>query len=260
MNGFRKFKETLFAEARMVIGRVHEREKAGPKTSNFGQFLLGMTDERKGSNVDGDDAFVVELFQRFAEIFQSIQVLQDIEGYLKRFPPKMSRSRYLAYHVHSYLQEVYVLQQRLDALIKKYERWHKPIVDNTHTSIAVKTCKLLVARSFKDIVIVRGGHVHHRHFSDPELDRLEGWEGLAETSFSDNDRWMREGYRKQANKTRKKWIKQIATNNVATIKVLDLFFSDLYSLTFSSRGKVIVPARYRGSQDRAQQPHAPARA
>ena len=248
MNGFWKFKETLFAEARVVIGGLHEREKAGPKTSNVGKFLFGLTDERKGPKIDGGDAFVVELFQRFAEIFQSLQVLQDIEAYLKRFPPKMSRSRYLVYHVHSYLQEVYVLQQRLDALIKKYERWHKPIVDNTDASIAVKTCKQLVARSFKGIVKVRGIHVHDQRFSDPELDRLEGWEGLAETSFSDNDRWMREGYRKQANKTQKKWIKQIATNNVATIEVLDLFFSALYSLTFSSRSKVIVPARYGAAQ------------
>ena len=75
---------------------------------------------------------------------------------------------------------MYILRERLNALLTKYERWNAPIAQNVEMGNTLRDSRDLVRDALIDLVAVRDDDVHHRQFSDPELDRLEGWEGLIE--------------------------------------------------------------------------------
>jgi len=247
MDGFVRFKETLFTAARLALRRADEQDKNG-KHSTFGRFLMGQTDELVGAAVEPSDEFVIELSLRFAEILRCTQVLEDVIVYLKRFPPLIPRSRYLTYHVRSYLQEMYILRARLTALVDKYEHWKQP---NSDVRTTLAGCREIIAKAFDRIKSTRGADVHERQFSDPELERLEGWEALVETSTDPSHEWMKEAYNRQIKTARENWITQIETNNTTTARCLDVIFDGLFELTFSDDGAVIVPELYRRAGRRA---------
>jgi len=244
-----RFKETLFAALRCALSRAHQQSENG-NHSTLGKFLMGQTDELVGSPVAESDGFVVDLSLRFSEILRSTQVLNDIVVYLKRFPPGISRSRYLNYHVRSYLQEMYILRERLNALLKKYERWNSPLAPNSDTFTTLSDGRNLIAKAFDRIVDVRGGDVHHRQFSDPELERLEGWEGLVEGGVDPGKEWMTKAYEDQIKTARERWMTQIETNNATIAQVLDVVFDSLFGMTFAANGEVIIPKSYRPPRGR----------
>ncbi len=244
-----RFKETLFAALRCALSRSHQQSENG-KHSTLGKFLMGQTDELVGSPVPESDKFVVDLSLRFSEILRSAQVLNDIVVYLKRFPPGISRSRFLNYHVRSYLQEMYILRERLNALLKKYERWNSPIVPNSNTFLTLSDCRNIIAKAFDRIVDLRGEDVHRRQFSDPELERLEGWEGLVEGGVDPGKEWMTKAYEDQIKAARERWISQIETNNATIAQVLDIVFDSLSGVTFAANEGVIIPKSYRPPRGR----------
>jgi hypothetical protein len=56
------------------------------------------------------------LFKPFSSIFKSHETLQNIEVYIRRFPfrgTRVSPVTYLRHNIEVYLQEVYVLRQRV---------------------------------------------------------------------------------------------------------------------------------------------------
>lgn len=251
MGEMERFKESLFAALRFALRKAHEHSANG-NPSTLGKFLMGETDELVGAPVAACDGFVVDLALRFSEILRSAQVLNDIVVYLKRFPPGISRSRYLNYHVRSYLQEMYILRERLNALLKKYERWNAPLAPNGDNFIMLGDCRRLIAKAFDRIVDVRGGDVHRQQFSDPELERLEGWEGLVEGGVDLGKEWMTKAYENQIKAAREKWIAQIETNNATTTQVLDVIFDALSGMTFAAGGEVIFPRSYKPPRGRHQ--------
>jgi len=244
-----RFKEALFAVLRLTLSKAHEQGSNGPQ-STLGKFLIGQTDELTALPLAESDQFVVELSRRFSEIQRSIQVLNDIVLYLKRFPPEIPRSRYLNYHVRSYLQEMYILQERLNALLTKYERWNAPIARNDEMGNTLRDSRGLIRQAFDPIVAVRGDDVHRRQFSDPELERLEGWEGLVEGGVDAGKEWMQQAYENQIEAAREKWIAQIETRNAKTIRLMDAIFVVLFEITFGSDGQLIPPKSYKPARGR----------
>ena len=244
-----QFKKAIFAALRLALRKAQEQD-ANRGQSTLGKFLMGQTDELTAPPVAASDQFVVELALRFSEILRSVQVLSDIVQYLKRFPPGSSRSRYLNYHVRSYLQEMYILRERLNALLTKYERWNAPIAQNVEMGNTLRNSRDLIKDMFDPIVAVRDNDVHHRQFSDPELDRLEGWEGLIEGGVDPGKEWMQQGYENQITAAREKWIAQIETNNSRTSRVIDAILDVLFEITFGSDGQLIIPKSYRPARGR----------
>ncbi len=248
MGEMERFKETLFTALRCALSQAHEKSQNG--SSTLGKFLMGQTDELIGTPFAESDQFIVELSLRFSEIQRSAQVLNDIVLYLKRFPPGVSRSRYLNYHVRSYLQEIYILQQRLIALINKYEKWNFP-PSTSDAAASLSECRDIIAKAFNRVIEVRGEDVHQRQFFDPELERLEGWEGLVEGGVDPGKEWMEKAFENQIKTAREKWVSQIEVGNVTTALVLDAIFGALSGVTFTPDGDMIIPKFYRpaGTRD-----------
>jgi hypothetical protein len=199
---------------------------------------------RDRSNSERQAAIV---FQGYYEIISSYDNLADIEVYLKRLPSRksnISKTRYIKYHIGNYLNEVYILENRLVSYATKmlrssqyldeYERLKKykaPLIKGLHLS-------------FKSINNLRGSHVHQYRFSDDDLDRASSWELIINT----NSPSLGLDFSKLApvkmmthysmRKARKKWLDYVKSNNEKIRNVLDIYFDALYLIVFDKDSKI----------------------
>lgn len=165
------------------------------------------------------EKFFAEIFLGFLEINYSINNLNDIELYIGRFQytnTSITKPRYLRYHIENYLQEVYILKERLLAYLTKIGRLYKK--DSRHKVILKSTKPIfkVVSEAFQNITLARGSHTHQTRFNDNDLDRLETFDLL---TISGNDKlgdYLLLYYKLEYKKIRKKWKKLINNNNQAT--------------------------------------------
>lgn len=78
----------------------------------------------------------------------------------------------MRYHIEAYLQEVYILSERLQRFLRKVEKATISARDKLGINL-VKELKLATESSFKNVVGTRGQHVHESRFEDDELRSLD---------------------------------------------------------------------------------------
>ncbi len=197
------------------------------------------------TNLSRDQKLFAEIFGGSVEIWESQEALQDIETYLSRNPYSrlgVDKHRYLRYHVTNYLNEVYILQERLrtftTTLLRKYRK-------NAPADLAAisAACEQAVAR-LSTFVAARGVHVHERRFTNPQLHKLAGLEILRKETH-DNERFMfgriaDRAFREQ----RTHWKKLIGQHNLLTDQVLDAFFEALHPVLFRDDGELRRPLHW----------------
>lgn len=121
--------------------------------------------EKHEQSTDSDFA---EVFYGFTEINSALDTLTLTEELLRLAPPRSKRidkDNYLKFLVGSYLQEVYILEQRLTAYAKKISRmYRKPTLP--------ALVKQIVYEPMQAIINIRGAHVHQRRFTNDRLDMV----------------------------------------------------------------------------------------
>ena len=107
----------------------------------FARFLYATNKKRFHYPVKMDDEnFYTEqteieyvIFNGFSEISKSFDNLKLIEKFVHINPPQedeINYANYLTYHIHNYLQEMYISKDRLDTYIKTInEQYKKQIVE-----------------------------------------------------------------------------------------------------------------------------------
>ena len=185
-----------------------------------------------------------QLFSRlwwgYVEIENSYEVLPDVAIYIRRFPSNLGgipKVRYLQYHIGNFLNEVYILQQRLDAYTKTVTRSYRK--DDRLKAMEAQLNSLNKYLSgFSRIVEVRGSHVHVVRYSDEGLDRLSLYELLSRGS---EPREYRVLFQFHLRETRKKWIRIIGDSVEKIQQTLNAYFDVLNEIIFDSNGELIVP-------------------
>jgi hypothetical protein len=178
----------------------------------------------------------------FNEIDASFEVLNDVPIYMKRFPPSnsaASKVRFLKYHVGSYLNENYILRERLVAYEKVITRMYKNDRRLGEMRKQVEGLEALVS-SLDGIVVIRGKHVHQKRYHDDDFERLDFFESMA-TEDDPLLSLMGQFYPLALRDYRKKWLKTILDNNEQIRKILDAYFETLYDVVFDKNGKFIDP-------------------
>jgi hypothetical protein len=117
-------------------------------------------------------------FWEVVEIHATLDRLDQILTYLSHYPGNKafrgrSEADWLRYHIEFYLQEIYVLRERLRRFLKKVEKAAVDARDKSGVS-ATRVLKTGVELSLKNVVFIRAGHVHHYRFDDEELKKLDG--------------------------------------------------------------------------------------
>ncbi len=166
------------------------------------------------------------IFRRFTEITETVDNLDLCQLFISAPIPRrkgLKLDRYLGYHITFYLQEIYILNERLESYAKTIMRLKKR--GNRDREIAKRYEPMLdmVRTALSNIVKARGDHVHNRPFTDTELDELSTYSLLAQfkPEFNDHARF-------QYRMARTVWVKRLKENRAAIQTLLDGYFDFIY--------------------------------
>jgi hypothetical protein len=248
MEGFDKFQHGIIETLKGYVVPSMEGDQKADFARAFKNHLLDLDGpkEVKGK-LTGRETFVYKLFYGFTEIANSLDTLEDIAVFIGRFPFKgtrITKERYLQFHVECYLAETYLLQQRLESYLTLLERQYK---GDSILAALRKLCAALretIKKALEGIVRTRGSHVHEARFKDNDIDRLRGIGLLARSGKDKLANAMHFFYQIEHAKIRKRWKDQIAGNNKAVRKLLNVFFDALYVIMFDSKTNALqYPSR-----------------
>jgi hypothetical protein len=170
-----------------------------------------------------------KLFHGFSEIFSSSERLKQIEQYIRRFPCRdtnISRLDYLKYHIENWLNEVYILKERMIAYNTAIARSYRKSNNTNFVESKLAESSKSVSASLQGVISVRGAHVHDSRYTDDDLDRLRTLELLllAESEVTPifRDLYL-EGYKS----TRRKWVKTMRSSHEAIESILNAYSQTL---------------------------------
>lgn len=244
MDAFDKFQSYLFREVRAIIEPIKEQHM-----EELGQTLWNELFDLEGKRVvDRDlsqrELFFREVFYRFIEIHASYIALKDIEVYIGRFPyskDNISKVRNLHYSISNYMNEMYILKERLSAYLKKIGRLYRK--DRRHQKILKSTRGIfkMVSNTLSGITRTRGIHVHQLRYTDKDLDRLNTLELLVQTDSIDFFEQFPDFYEFEYRNVRRKWKKVVKQNNETLRELFNTYFGALLKILFDKKGNLIYP-------------------
>lgn len=170
------------------------------------------------------------IFNGYSEIKNTYDTLNLIEKFLSINPPDIEGidySNYLIYHIHNYLNEMYILKERLKSYATQISRKYKKDI-NVKSLIGLLIP--LITNVLSCIVAegkdgARNLHVHHERFMDEEMK----W--LSSTTFlSKHHKEFEIHAQKAYDIAQRKWINVIQNNNLELIKLFDIYFDTIYSI------------------------------
>jgi hypothetical protein len=188
-----------------------------------------------------DPAFET-VFYGFTEITNALEALNLTEALIGLAAPRSKRvmkDEYLKFLVGAYLQEVYILEQRLSSYAKKLCRLYKlsgelpMLLESVHSALS-------------GIVLTRGSHVHQQRFSDQKLEILSSLALISKFKEEFTDDLHFEYKLAQSH-----WRKTVKANNEATRVLLDCYFDILFP-QMSKSGTFVLPRTGRSAKGAAE--------
>jgi hypothetical protein len=219
-------------------------------------YLLELDGPRRlEASTDPREVHFSKVFYGFLEITKSLETLDDIAFYIRRFPftaSKIDPARYLQFHIEAHLSEIYLLRERLIAYVTLMARTFKrdPMLPEFR-NVADRLVAGIDA-SLKNVIAIRGTHVHVGRFSDDGIDRLGTMALLARAKDDEMAKVFKELHRVELRKVRKKWQKSISDNNKALRELVDRYFDALYPIVFHENGSSL---RYSSGARPARRQH-----
>lgn len=181
----------------------------------------------------------------FSEISNSLNTLKLIEKFIQLDPPKedgINYDNYLTYHIHNYLQEMYILKERLNYYATKIQRSYNKVLEKKLLKDIFDSLFKIIKTTLNGITGengVRNKHVHAERFKDEELKWLSSTTFLA--NFHDEFKIQSKiAYRTAKNK----WHKVIQNNNQELNQLMDIYFNIIYKIV-SFENRVVLPKEYR---------------
>jgi len=131
---------------------------------------------KKGEEANkGKLSFFQKIFYGFTEISGAMESLKLAHTLISLAPPRSKRIKqdeYLKYHINAYLQEVYILKERLNIYATKLKRVYSKTNRGNLVPAKINPLFEIIKKAFESIVNTRGMHVHSYRYSDKDLDRL----------------------------------------------------------------------------------------
>jgi len=184
------------------------------------------------------------LFKGFTEISSSLDNLKLIEKFVNSTPPStdgINYSNYLTYHIHNYLQEMYIMKVRLNKYIEFINENYQEKIGKDLLEIVKENQKKIVKNALNNITAyetgVRSKHVHYERFMDEELKWLSSITLLSDF-YEEFKIVSQEAYEV----AKDKWHKTILNNNAELEKLLNMYFDTIYVI-ITLDNQVILPTK-----------------
>ena len=187
-----------------------------------------------------------KLFRPLSEIMSSIETISNIEIYIRNPSYKrqgISRLNYLKYHIDNYLNELYLLKNRLIAYLTTLERAYKKSDNSAQVKSTLGPLHIIVSRALDGYIEMRGYHVHQNRYADDDLDRLTAL-ALLSRSSDEFGIFMHSMFTAAYRDIKRKWAKNVKTGLKGLQKLLEHYFGNLLEV-FSSKGKFLYPSNVR---------------
>jgi len=245
MDDFDKFQSYLIQEFRVItepVVKQHMQELGETIWNDMFNLNGKKTIDRK---LTEKEVFLGKVFYGYIEIYDSYNSLNDIGVYIGRFPYKntnISKVSCIRYHIVNYMNETYVLSQRLSTYLTRIgklyrqDRRHQEVIEST------KAIFKIVRDSLSGIVKTRGLHVHKSRYKDEDIERLNLLDlFVREGGIDFLGRLLPDFYELEYKEIRRKWKKIIKQNNEALRQLFDIYFGALLKILFDRNGNLIYP-------------------
>lgn len=190
-----------------------------------------------------ENAFLKKMFNGFYEIYNSHRCMKNVETYISINPYSargIPRSEFLKYHYENYLNELYILKERMIKYIDDIKKNYKCSRQRLSVEASLSKISKTIEETFKKILSIRHDNVHTEKQTDFGMTRLEMFELLANNPDSETDKWMRDSIYRATRKERLKWIRK---QNIQVKKGLDDYFDVLHQYVFSKSGQILYPEK-----------------
>jgi hypothetical protein len=161
------------------------------------------------------DATFEAIFRGYIEISESLDSLDLAERLIGLALPRakgVNKDKYLNFVVAAYLQDIYILEQRMTAYATKLSRMYRlPKLPSFVQEI--------VYQPLENIIKARGAHVHTRRYVDEHLDAV-GTFALFKRVGHDLGQHLDDEYRT----AQLHWKKLVKTNRVQFKQIVDRYF------------------------------------
>ena len=258
IESFDKYRENLFNIVRKIAISI---SKSKEKNRNFEESVINKIFFNKSTTVkrksSPQDIFFGDLFYGFDEIYNSFERLKDLEVYISNLPnikTPIEKIDYLRFLLENYLNETYILKERLNKYSKKIKDSY--IEDKRYISIR-KICILLIKTvedSLKNITNLRGNHIHDVRYLDKDIKRLtsliiykEYINGLQKYLPED---FVIPNFKNEYHKLRKKWKKIFKDNNKQIKILLNIYFEAMLKIVFKNNGEISYPEKRNSIENR----------
>jgi len=185
-----------------------------------------------------NDNFYETVCLGFTEISESLETLELAHRLVKSAPPKLkdlSKEKYFIYNVNAHLQEVYILKCRLEAYAKSVQRLYKKDPQNTQNKKIAEIMGNWINECLKNVIEVRGKHVHQERFNPTEFTEITLFEVLKKYELG-----FDECIEKKFELTRREWAQKLENINRNLSKILDPYFDEIWKF-ISENGEIKLP-------------------
>lgn len=198
----------------------------------------------KGKMIIGEDLQFPEkevfntIFTGFTEIMDTYEALEFCETLFSVASPrskKVPKEQYIKFLVNNYLQEVYILKERLNTYSTRIKRIHERAGRNELVSIHIEHLFPYIKDSLQGLVDIRGTHVHSQRYTDMSIN-----EASSLALISAHEPEFESLFSASLSKVRKEWKARIEKNNVLTLEILDKYFKEMQAVV-SDNGEVYTP-------------------
>ncbi len=187
-----------------------------------------------------DELFFCKAFYLLHEITLSVECIEDIEVYLQNHQTSpVSQVRYLRYHVDGFLNELYILQERLLSYLDFIEKRYRRNRESKNISERVTSLHGIIKNTLGPLMKTRGAHVHQSRYSDKYLDRVSSLSLLVELLSADD---VKMAYEKSLMVARIYWLDQVKAGIKLVRALLEGYFKNLHELLFDNDEKLKYPS------------------
>jgi hypothetical protein len=247
LKGLDKFQAALMNDGLPdMVGWLKSKKKAKLLMAEVHKHIFELGPPTPPAERTGRTNYYQLLTYHLAEIQTTLDTMRDIEFYMGRFPyseAKVARHRHLIFHVQAFLNELYILQQRLLRLLLFIERNHRRDARLDHIKIVCEVLRNFVSESMKKGIAIRGSHVHEWRLSDNDHDRLIAislYTKMPNTEIRDAFTTYYDSEYKKIRRQRREWV---ASGIGVSQELVDAYFDELFKLVFDGKGRLVYPSR-----------------
>jgi hypothetical protein len=190
--------------------------------------------------VPPSEAHIFRMTSNWLEILQSVETLETITKYMRREstrPRGVSHLQHLRLFFESYLNEFYILQNRLDKFLTVVERAYRKNLSQQQTAV-IAELKTQLATLLKGGVDARGAHVHAERYDDHDLQRVFVLE-----SISRHNDLFQPDLRRAIREVRAAKTATLRSNTKTLRSLAKLYFDVLTPILLDEKGKLRIPTR-----------------